>query len=46
MRFDPNPSDLQVSEFASNSAARVEGVFREILARRGWSPELVQVVTG
>jgi hypothetical protein len=37
---------IQVSEFASHSAERVETVFREIIARRGWNPELVQIVTG
>lgn len=37
---------VKVSEHASWSAEKIETVFRDILARRGHSPELVQVITG
>jgi len=41
-----NGALVKVSEFASFGAGRIEQMFREILARRGHDPELVQVVTG
>jgi len=41
-----NGALVKVSEFASYSAEWMEGVFRTILARRGWNPDLVQIVTG
>ena len=41
-----NGAVVKVSEYASFSAERIEQVFREILARRGHNPDLVQVVTG
>ena len=37
---------VKVSEYASKGAERIEEVFRTILARRGYDPELVQVITG
>jgi acyl-CoA reductase-like NAD-dependent aldehyde dehydrogenase len=41
-----NGAVVKVSEYASFGADRIERLFREILARRGHDPELVQVVTG
>jgi acyl-CoA reductase-like NAD-dependent aldehyde dehydrogenase len=41
-----NGALVKVSEYASFGAERIEQVLREILARRGHDPELVQVVTG
>lgn len=41
-----NGAVVKVSEYASFGAERIERIFREILARRGHDPELVQVVTG
>jgi acyl-CoA reductase-like NAD-dependent aldehyde dehydrogenase len=44
--FTGNGALCKVSEFASWSAERIEQVFREVLARRGHNPDLVQVVVG
>lgn len=41
-----NGALVKVSEYASFGAGRIEQVLREILARRGHDPELVQIVTG
>jgi acyl-CoA reductase-like NAD-dependent aldehyde dehydrogenase len=37
---------VKVSEYASFGAGRIETILRDVLARRGHDPELVQVVTG
>lgn len=41
-----NGALVKVSEYASYSAEWMEDVFRTLLARRGWNPDLVQIVTG
>lgn len=41
-----NGALVKVSEFASYSAEWMESEFRRIIARRGWNPDLVQIVTG
>lgn len=41
-----NAAVIKVSEFASFSAEPIESMIREILAKRGHNPDLVQVVTG
>lgn len=37
---------IKVSEYASWGAPWIENMFREVLANRGYDPELVQVITG
>jgi acyl-CoA reductase-like NAD-dependent aldehyde dehydrogenase len=44
--FAGNAALFKVSEYASASAAALEDIFRKVLANRGHSPDLVQVVTG
>lgn len=44
--FSGNGAVVKPSEFTSHSAEWIEDMLRGVLARRGHSPELVQVVTG
>jgi len=44
--FAGNGAVCKVSEFASFSAGPIEDMLRTILARRGHSPELVQIIQG
>lgn len=41
-----NGAVVKVSEWASSSAEWIEDMFRSILAKRGFNPNLVQIVTG
>jgi acyl-CoA reductase-like NAD-dependent aldehyde dehydrogenase len=44
--FAGNGCVCKVSELTCYSAEPLEQMFREILARRGHNPDLVQVITG
>jgi acyl-CoA reductase-like NAD-dependent aldehyde dehydrogenase len=44
--FAGNAAVVKVSEWATASRQRFDGVFRQLLARRGWSPDLVQLLPG
>jgi len=44
--FAGNGAVVKVSEYTSWTAGKLENVLRKIIARRGYNPDLVQVITG
>jgi len=44
--FAGNGAVVKVSEWASSSAKWIEDVLREIIGKRGYNPDLVQIITG
>jgi len=44
--FSGNGAVCKVSEYASFCAGPIEDVFRQILSKRGYDPELVQIIQG
>jgi len=44
--FAGNGAVVKVSEWASHSAGWIEDMLREVIGKRGFNPDLVQVVTG